>query len=636
MSRRRASLLFATFLFFVAAKHRAVQHPAAWPLGEIPHDQFTASDITKVTTRHVDLDLTVDFEKKQLRGTAVLDIENLTGTNTLVLDTFDMTVTSVMLDGNKTATWKFGTQTQYTKPLLIDIEPSTDTVTIAYSTGGAAYGLQWNTAEQSFGRQQPYLYSLNEPVEARTWIPIQDTPSMRVTYDATLHVPRGLLALMSASNNPTAVNDTGVYRFHMGYPIPPYLIALAVARLEFRAFDERTGVYAEPELMDDAAWELQYLPAMVDAAERVAGRFPFDRHDVLLMPPTFVVGGMEHPMLNFVAPFSLISQNHPANPEPSSLIAHELAHSWAGDATTLATWNDVWLNEGITSYLTLRILEEMMGRERAELSFYIDRVNYTAYANNAKDPRSLTLHIQQVDPNVGFGSTGYTKGELFIKTLEDLIGRETFDFFLKRYFQVHAFRWVDDESFLAALHTFALAGNPDLEDHLQLDAWLYGTSIPSNITAPTSSAILDRATQRANAFASGTKIAQLNPASWSQLDRDQFLAVVNKTQLRSRMAEVDAAFGLASRQSAPLVWLTQSIIAHYEPGMVLVERALMRGGPSSWMVSLYTTMNDNGMHDKAVEIFGRARKRYSLSLELQLKQLLGVASAQTASMRKAA
>ncbi len=621
MLRRRISLVLFTFLFLVAARQRAVRHPAAWPLTDAPEDVFSLSEPAKVTTEHISLDLTADFAQRRLRGTATLDIENLTGTNTLTLDTYQLDVTSVTLDGGTPAAWSYGTNTTYSRPLNVAITPDTDTVTIAYSTTSDAPGLFWNTAAQSYGRQEPYLYTLNEPISARTWIPSQDTPSVRLTYDATVRVPQGMLALMSANDNPTTANDTGVYTFGMNYRIPTYLIALAVGRLEFRALGERTGVYAEPELIDDAAWELQYLPRMLDVAEEIAGEFPFSRHDVLLMPPTFVAGGMEHPMLNFINP-SVVTGNHPPEPLPSTLIAHELAHSWAGDSATLATWSDVWLNEGVTSYLTHRIIEVMSGAERAELGWFNDRRNYAAYAESGTS--ATILHRDVRDPNEGFGATGYIKGALFVKTLEDHIGRASFDRFLRRYFRTFAYRWVDDLNFVALLRQEAL--DPALEEQLRLDEWLYHVGLPSNVTAATSSAIVARVQQRAQAFATGTPITALAPETWTSIEQEWFFAYAPQQLVRGKMAEIDAALGLSFRNTPFFSWLTNSIYAHYQPGMVAVERALMRGGPNNTIVLLYQALADVD-RAKAIEIFNRAHDRYHADVEAEVMAILGLTEA---------
>ncbi|MEA2465358.1 MAG: leukotriene-A4 hydrolase, partial [Acidobacteriota bacterium] len=505
--------------------------------------------------------------------------------------------------------------------LDITIESDTETVTIYYSTGPDPEGLYWQTPEQTYGGVQPFLYSLNEPIGARGWIPIQDTPSMRMTYDAVIHAPRGLMAVMSAENNPRVPNDTGVYMFRMTYPVPAYLIAIAVGRFEFRELDERTGVYAEPEVIEDAAWEVQYLPAMVDAGEKIAGTFPFSRHDVLFMPPDFVAGGMEHPMINFISP-SMLTGMRPEVPQPHSLIAHELAHSWSGDLATLATWNDVWLNEGITSYLTVRFLEALQGAEVANFYWWNDRRNFAAFADSGGDPEETMLHLDVPYPGFGFGPAGYAKGELFMKTIEDTMGRQQFDQFLWRYFRTFSYRWVDDLNFLAFLRTEI---TPGVEQQLQLQKWLYEAGLPANITAPASSVLNDRAHDRANRFASDVPISALAPQTWSPLDVTLFL---ENAPVTSRMAEVDAALGLSSRPSPPNTWLYASIRANYAPGMAAVERALARYGPRSRIVNIYRVLIETSAgRTRALQLFNQYREVYDLTTEDRVAQILGVNNA---------
>jgi leukotriene-A4 hydrolase len=618
MARRRLALSLVTLLFLVNARQRAVHHPGLLP-SHPPADQFSFANVSDVTTRHLALDVEADFESRTLAGTATLTIENLTGTKQLVLDSYGLDIRSVRLDGSTPTLWSLGQPNDFGQPLTIGIQPTTRTVTIDYATMPDAPGLNWNTAEQSYGRREPYLYSLNEPAEARSWIPIQDTPSMRMTWEATLRVPHQLLALMSAENNPTAMNAAGLYTFRMTKTMPAYLIALAVGRLEFTALDERTGVYAEPELMGDAAWELQYVPEMVDAAERIAGPYPFVRYDVLLMPPTFVAGGMEHPMLNFINPFSVVTGNHPARPDPRSLIAHELSHSWAGDLVTLATWNDVWLNEGITSYLTLRIVEEVSGAERAELQYALDRSSYASFAAQPANRTASILHRQVEDPNAGFGSTGYTKGELFLRTLEDLLGRPTLDAFLHRWFERFAYRWADDQTFLATLSEFVPSNSADLRLH----EWLYEPGLPTNVTAATSSAIYSRVLQRTQSFNNGTPIAQLAPASWTDTEIDLFLSLASPTVLRPRMAEVDAAFHLSTRNTPPFNWMIQAVNNGYAPAMAAVERNLMRGGTNSAIMQLYNALRFTPANRTfARQVFERTRKRYHPNVEAYVERMM--------------
>ena len=603
-----------SLFLLTAARQRVVPHPTTPPPAPKPADVFTFSNTNEVTTKHLALDLTVDFAQRRLSGSATLTLNNFARTNRLILDAEGLSIARVRLDGATDVVPVLGPSTQHGRSLTIPITPETRTVTIDYSTSPAATGLYWNSAAQSFGRQQPYLYSLSQPIGARSWIPIQDTPSMRLTYEATLRVPAGMLALMSAEN-PQQVNDSGVYTFKMTRDIPPYLVALAVARLEFHPFDERTGVYAEPELMPAAIEELAYLPDLLDAATAMLGPHPFNRHDLLLMPPTFVAGGMEHPLLNFINP-SVATGNHPQPLQPSLLIAHELAHSWSGDATTTGSWEDTWLNEGITSYLAVRFLEMLSGPERSEHQFFVDRLNIEGFVREAPPTQTLLHRPMGFTnfPQSNFGTASYVKGEMFLQMLEANLGRGRFDALLRTYFTRFAFTWVDDDTFLAFLrdHDVPVAD-------LRVNEWIYNAGLPSNIAAPSTSAIYQRVQTQVQRFAAGTPFAQIDRTNWKEIEIDLFLQLAPIT---NRMAEIDAVLNLSSRNLPPLRWMQVGIAARYEPIYAGVERVLLRGGTNSTIVALYNALAGRGDLDRARAIFAVARERYDPSVQAQVLALL--------------
>ncbi|HEU4887943.1 MAG TPA: M1 family aminopeptidase [Thermoanaerobaculia bacterium] len=634
MRIRRTLLLLFTFVLLVNARQRAVQHPAGKPFS----DTFSYSEPLKVTTRHLVLDLTIEPAIGRLHGNATLHIENLSGTRTLILDSYELQISQVKRDGVPTA-WSLGQKSDVGQPLIIEIEPTTTSVSIDYATTFLAQGIPgtfgpalfWLPAEGTLAGEKPFVYSLNEPIGARTWMPVQDNPAVRMSYEAMLHVPPGLMALMSAEGNSTIVNDMGFYAFQMPHPIPAYLIAFAVGRLEFHALDDRMGVYAEPELLDEAVWELQSLPEMMDIAEEIAGPFPFERHDVLIMAPGFPAGGMEHPMLNFISS-TLVLGDHVANPPPKRTIAHELAHSWAGDATSLSNWNDVWLNEGFATYLAHRILEEMREPELTELAWADERRSFEFFADLLPISFSI-LHRQVTFPAEAFDSTGYGKGALFARTLEDHLGRPRFDQFLKDYFQTMRWHSLDSPTFLAVFKELVQA-DAQLLANMSLEEWVYQPGVPANITAPATSAINTRMQPRINAFIAGTPIAQLSPGSWSETEINLFLAAT-RTQTRARMAEVDTALSLSTMHTPPRTWLLDVIMVKYEPGMAAVERVLMRGTPHGWLIQLYEQLH-RWNATRGREIFQRARAGYLPYHDRQIALLLGITSGNVRSLKNAA
>ncbi|HKS21521.1 MAG TPA: M1 family aminopeptidase [Thermoanaerobaculia bacterium] len=607
MKTRRILLLVLVLLTPAAARRRAV----APPEGRQPiADVFSAANPHAVTSTHLSLDLTVDFDQQVLRGSVTHTLLNRSGARQLILDTNGLDVDSVTADGAAT-TWSYGTPALNGTPMIIDIEPRTQSVRIDYRTRPTANGLRWFTAQQTRAGAMPAIWSENEPDFARSWIPLQDTPAVRITYDATIHVPQGELALMSAANNPTSTNATGLYAFSMPHPIPSYLIALTVARYEFRSVGDRTGVYAEQGLGDDAAYEMQFLPDMLHAAESVMGVYPFERYD-LVFPPRFT-GGMENPELNFISQ-DAVTGNHPAVVPPSGLIAHELSHSWFGDRMTCAEWNDLWLNESFATYYTKRVEEAMGAAEQAEFELAADRSALDQYLASGPSPRLTVLHRTFIGAErPQFTIIWYQKGEMFLKTLEDRMGRSAFDAAISDYERIHPFHWVDDVEFKS---TF------DRTD-LKIDDWLYGSGLPSNASPPPNSSIGARVTTQANAFHNGTKASSLNTAGWrTDIEFRYFLQLIQDVTV-PRMAELDAAFHFSQLNTPPVFWLLAAAKSLDANSRTLLDRYLAVGTPASLSVWNQLAQTNNG-RTYAVGVFNQVRVKYDANTEKTIAGLLHV------------
>jgi leukotriene-A4 hydrolase len=619
----RRLLLLAALLVVVPAEAR--QRPAVVRDAPPPHDQFSAAEPAAVRTVHLALDLTIDFDQHKIRGSATHTIRNFSATTRFIVDTRDLQIHAVAIDGAP-ATWSLGTSTRAGQPLRIDITPATRAVRIDYETDPASEALTWLNSLQTTGGVAPFLFTFNQPDHARDWIPLQDTPGVRMPYNATIRVPPGLLALMSA-RNPVEPSGDGVYHLQMPYSVPSYLIALAVGRLEFHPLSERTGFYAEPEFVDDALWNLQYVPEMLEIAESMMGPYPFDRYDVLLAPPGYR-GGMENPMLNFLNVLGAVQGDRESPPVPTELVAHELAHSWAGDLVTCATWSDTWLNEGFATYYAKRILEQMMGPERSEIGFYWDRQFYEDYMLRS-DLRLTVLHREFLptdSPSI-FSPTTYNKGSIFLKMLEDRMGRDAFDSFMRSYFRRFALHWVDERAFLDELRK-----SPAIDDSLLLEEWIYGNRLPSNVTAPTRSALWDLVGVQATRFRSGTPASSLDTHGWRSFELSLFLWRITDV-IPQRMAELDAAFGLSAMKSPSIHWFLGVATTLYGPAMPTFERYLLLGGPN--VVPVYQRLAQSATgRAYALAIYERARPRYAPGTQIQVDLILGVQP--TAQLRDAA
>ncbi|HET8829803.1 MAG TPA: M1 family aminopeptidase/hydrolase, partial [Pelobium sp.] len=387
---------------------------------------------------HLDLTLDVNFTNQQLKGLAVWTINHVAKSDEIIFDTQGLNIEKVTLDNDTNDVFfALGDSVEILgQALSIPINPETKKVNIYYSTSKDAKALQWLNPQQTAGKKHPFLFTQSQAILGRSWIPTQDSPGIRFTYNATVTVPNGLMALMSAKN-PTEKNPEGKYQFEQKNAIPSYLMALAVGDISFKAIDKRTGVYAEPAMLDKVAYEFADMGKMINAAEKIYGDYRWGRYDVLVLPPSFPFGGMENPMLTFATPTVIAGDRSLV-----SLIAHELAHSWSGNLVTNATWNDFWLNEGFTVYFERRIVEALYGKEEAkmqEVLGYNNLMKSIKELGNKNPDTRLKTDFTDRDPDDGVSDIAYEKGYFFLKNIEKAVGRKKFDAFLKDYFNRHAF-----------------------------------------------------------------------------------------------------------------------------------------------------------------------------------------------------
>jgi len=609
-------VLVLPLLLLVAAACRNEQPaPEAKPLAAVPRDPHSYSRPDEVRVEHIALDLGVDFAKKQLSGTATLRLRNETNAKTLVLDTNGLEIKRVQVHPP-------GAPVDFVlsppDPILgskleIPLRANTTSVSIDYATSPNARALQWLEPAMTAGKKHPFLLSQSQAILARTWVPCQDTPGVRFTYDATIRVPRVLLAVMSAEN-PQARNEEGVYQFRMTHPIPSYLLAIAVGDLEFRPFDTRSGVYAEPEVIERAAAEFSDTPKMIKAAEELYGPYRWDRYDLLVLPPSFPYGGMENPRLTFLTPTVLAGDKSLV-----SLIAHELAHSWSGNLVTNANWSDSWLNEGFTTYFEHRITEKLYGREYSEMLWLlgITEVSDELKTLPAAD-QSLVVDVSKRDPDDVPGII-YEKGALFLRLLEETAGRERWDQFLRAYFDKFAFTPMTTAIFVDHLKT-AL---PDVVQKVNIDQWIHGPGLPPNAPKPQSEAFT-RVEAQAKAFAEGGGVDAIQAEKWSSHERVHFIQSLPLLPVE-RMAALDGRFHFSDSGNSEVLsaWLEKSIDARYKGAYPAIERFLTTQGRRKFVRPIYEKLAKNP-EDLAFarRIYAVARPTYHPVTQASIDEIL--------------
>jgi aminopeptidase N len=592
-------------------------------------DLHSYSNPDEIVVKHVSLDLTVDFEARKLHGFVTLAVERKSAaTAPLALDTRQLSIHEVetSTDGkafSKAAHEAGPADNILGAPLRIPIADGVTHVRVHYATAPGASGLQWLEPAQTAGKKQPFLYSQSEPIHARSWIPLQDSPGVRVTYDATIHTPKNLVAVMSAQMGASgqAAERTGEYKFAMEQPISSYLIALGVGDLVFESMSARTGVWSEPGVAGRAAKEFEDTEKMVEAVEPLYGPYRWGRYDLLVLPPSFPFGGMENPRLTFATPTILAGDKSLVN-----LVAHELAHSWSGNLVTNATWRDFWLNEGFTVYLETRIQELVFGQRRADMEAALE-VETLKEEMKTLEPRDQVLYIDLAgrDPDDGFTQVPYIKGMLLLRTIEKAAGREKFDAFLRGYFEHFAFQSITTGDFLRYLDEHLLRGEPGLAEKLRISEWIHGPGLPDNAALPVSDALREVETQ-ARAWSAGpTDLKKIPSAEWSTQEWLHFLRSLPEQLSTDQMRSLDAAFHFTEAGNAEIAhqWLLLSVRNRYEPAYSRLEQFLTTVGRRKFLKPLYEELAKTPEgKQRALRIYEKARSGYHPIAQSTVDQIL--------------
>lgn len=575
-----------------------------------PKDIHSFARPEEAVVEHLSLNLNVDFNAKIISGTATLSIKNKTGANQIHLDSKGLNISSVVLDSGEPSSYSMTDEVEYLgSDLTVAIKPETKKIVITYSTSPDAGALQWLDPAQTNGGTQPFLFTQSQAILARTWIPLQDSPGIKFTYDATIKVPSNLMALMSAEND-TTLHPDGIYRFNMPQAIPSYLMALAVGDLQFRSLGPNCGVFAEPAMIEKSAWEFADLHAMITSAESLYGPYAWGRYDVLVLPPSFPFGGMENPRITFATPTIIAGDRSLV-----ALIAHELAHSWSGNLVTNATWNDFWLNEGFTVYFETRIMEKIYGKDYADMLTLLSlgelRETIKAMGDTSKDTH-LYLDLAGRDPDDGVSDIAYEKGRFFLTSIEYAIGRERWDAFLNSYFKKHAWGAIDTKTFLAYLESELIKGDDKLRKQINAEGWIYAPGLPANCPEIKSTE-LEKAGNAATAYKSGTPAKAIDTKGWTTHHWMYFLRNLNDSLDLKKMEELDAAFGFTNSGNSEIQceWYQHAIASGYEKAYPNMEKFLMTVGRRKFLKPIYSELakTQKGL-EMGRQIYQKARPGY--------------------------
>ncbi|MGB0402577.1 MAG: M1 family metallopeptidase [Salibacteraceae bacterium] len=574
------------------------------------NDSHSFSEPENARITHLIWDANIDFDSKIISATASYDINNLTGGNKIILDTKDgLTVSKVTLGDGESTQYEMGTKDDFLgTPLIISIKPETKRINIEYQTSPDAAAVQWLTPQQTANKTAPFLFTQSQAILARSWVPVQDGPGIRFSYEATVKVAEGLIALMSAEN-PTEKSVDGVYKFKMTQPIPAYLLALCVGDLDYRRLGDHTGIYAESSMMEKSAYEFAEMEDMLVAAEDLYGKYQWEIYDMVILPPSFPFGGMENPRLTFATPTIIAGDR-----SLTSLVAHELAHSWSGNLVTNATWDDFWLNEGFTVYFERRIMEALYGADYAEM---LADLGYQDLQHTIEDymkggqskDTHLKLDLENRDPDDGMSDIAYEKGYFLLRLIEKNVGREKFDDFLKTYFTTNAFKVMTTEAFLEYLKKNLLS--QEFYEELQVETWVYGPGLPDNCPAPESDRF-EKVEAQITAWTNGKPAAELETAEWSSHEWLHFVRNLGYDLSIDQLTDVDNTFKFSESGNSEILaaWFQHTIRSNYTKTDPVMKSFLINVGRRKFLTPTYRALKESNKLEQAREIYKEARPNY--------------------------
>ena len=557
-------------------------------------DEHSYAQPDKVRITDIALDLAVDFDLKQISGSATYTLDWLDkGATALVLDTRDLKIDKA--EGQRADGSWAPLQFQLAAPdktlgaaLTIQTPDRPARVRVTYATSPSASGLQWLEPSMTEGGKQPFMFSQSQQIHARSWVPLQDTPQVRFTYSAHVTSPKDAMVLMSADNDPDAVRD-GDYSFKMPQKIPSYLLAIAAGDLVFKPISARSGVWAEPAMVDRAAKEFEDTEKMIETAEQIYGPYRWGRYDLLVLPPSFPYGGMENPRLTFATPTVIVGDKSLV-----SLVAHELAHSWSGNLVTFATDKDAWLNEGITTYVQSRITEKLYGRDMADMEEVIDRDELKdEFKTLAPDLQRLSLKPGTLaDPDDQSSATVYTKGAWFMEYLEKRFGRGTFDPWLRGYFDHFAFQSITTRQFRDYLESTLLAQHPGVVTMREIDQWLYEPGIPADAPQVESRRFATVNAGRIAWQGSGKLPDKSVTGEWSTQEWVHFLEGMPPTLKPEQLEQLDATYHFTGTPNGEIAmrWYPLAERSGYTAAREEMGKFLERVGRRKLIIPIYKAL----------------------------------------------
>lgn len=572
-------------------------------------DPHSYTDLEQGIIEDISLKFDIDFDHKSILGWIKMHLKE-PAEGAFDLDTRALKIHSCRTAEGNDIGWELAPEDKvFGRRLGLKLPAGTQDIEISFETTEAGTALDWLEPGQTAGGRLPYLYSQCQPHHARSIFPCQDSPRVRFCYTAELNVPEGFTAVMAAASK--GVEDgpePGRQRFlfEMPQPIPSYLTAFAVGDIASRDLSDRVRIWAEPEVLEQAAWEFAEVDSMIGVAEGIFGPYIWDRYDMLVMPFSFPYGGMENPRLTFLTPTLLAGDRSLVN-----VVAHELAHSWTGNLVTNATMEDFWINEGFTVWAERRILEALEGSEFAALHSAIGRNDLDeALKRFGKDSpyTRLKTPMEGIDPDEVYSEVPYEKGFLLVSLFEKTLGREKWDEIVGRYIEEFRFQSITTEELLVFLDAQA----PGLLKGTVAHRWIYEGGIPEN--APEfPSPRLEKVLKLGSDFASGVLPDQNTAAGWSPEEWQLYLQALGESISIDGCRQLEDRFKLSESGNYEILvaWLALALRSGFAEVLPRVREVLTKVGRGKFLRPLYSALlGRQEFRPFASEVFEEMKDRY--------------------------
>ncbi|OZJ03446.1 hypothetical protein BZG36_03179 [Bifiguratus adelaidae] len=448
----------------------------------------TQSNLNDVSTKHLHLALKVDFDQKLLSGSVILDMVTLMdNVREIVLDTSYLAIKGTSVDGKALKYSVADRHPAFGSALTIELpEPIAKAggelkLTVDYSTTEKCTAIQFLEPSQTVGKKYPYLFSQCEAIHARALVPCQDSPSIKLTYSASIQSP--LPVLMSALQTGAEAGEFGLttYNFVQKTKMPSYLIAIAAGNLQGREIGPRSTVWSEPEVVDAAAFEFDGTETFIKTGEELLTPYEWGRYDLLVLPPSFPYGGMENPCLTFVTPTLLAGDKSAVD-----VVAHEIAHSWMGNLVTTKTWEHFWLNEGWTVFVERKITGRIHGESERQFSAIIGwkalKESVELFGNDSPATH-LNTNLDGIDPDDYFSTVPYEKGFNLLYHIEKVVGgAEVFEPYMRAHVQNFAGTSITTDDWKAFLYQYMEQNHGqekiDALNTIDWETWLRAPGMP--------------------------------------------------------------------------------------------------------------------------------------------------------------